>query len=372
MEIYRAYKLCIKPTETQIAAIENTFRCCRFVWNYFLERKSKAYQRRGEIISKFEAMKLLTEMKGYLPWLSSCNRHALNFVIKDLFAAFDGFFRRCKKGEGKAGYPRFKGRKDSKQSFTTDCSVIVTEKFVQIPSIGKVKRGKDKRAVTGVPVNVTVSRSATGKYWASVLCKEEIEPLPVLNTEVGLDVGLHVFAADSNGNIYENPHCLIHSEKRLKREQRKLSRMRKGSSNYEKQRIKVATIHERVVNQRRDYTQKLSRKLVDENQVIAVEDLNIKGMVKNHKAAKAIADVSWGEFFRMLEYKSLWAGRTFIRIDRFFPSSQTCSSCGYKNPAVKDAKVRDWACPQCGTHHDRDINAAINILRRAKNTCAAV
>ena len=193
----------------------------------------------------------------------------------------------------------------------------------------------------------------------------------MLNTEVGIDVGLHVFAADSDGNTYENPHCLIRNEKRLAREQRKLSRMRKSSSNYEKQRCKVAAIHERIVNQRRDYTHKLSRKLVDENQVIAVEDLNIKGMVKNHKKAKAVADVSWAEFFRMLEYKSLWAGRTFIQIDRFYPSSQTCSSCGYKNAAVKDEKVREWTCTQCGAHHDRDINAAINILRRAKDTCTA-
>lgn len=371
MEIYRAYKLCIKPTEAQVAEIENTFRCCRFVWNHFLERKSKAYQRRGESLSYFGMKKLLTEMKAYLPWLGSCNRHALDFTVQHLCDAYDGFFRRCKKGKGKVGYPRFKGRKNPKQSFTTDGSVIVAEKFVQIPSIGKVKRGKDKRAVTGVPVNVTVSRSATGKYWASVLCKEEVEPLPVLNTEVGIDVGLHVFAADSDGNTYENPHCLTHSEKRLAREQRKLSRMRKGSSNYEKQRRKVATIHERVVNQRRDYTHKLSRKLVDENQVIAVEDLNIKGMVKNHKKAKAVADVSWAEFFRMLEYKSQWAGRTFIQIDRFYPSSQTCSSCGYKNAAVKDEKVREWTCTQCGAHHDRDINAAINILRKAKDTCTA-
>lgn len=265
MEIYMAYKLCIKPTEAQAAEIENTFRCCRFVWNHFLERKSKAYQRRGESLSYYGMKKLLTEMKAYLPWLGSCNRHALNYTIQHLCDAYDGFFRRCKKGKGKVGYPRFKGRKNPKQSFTSDGSVIVTEKFVQIPSIGKVKRGKDKRAVTGVPVNITVSRSATGKYWASVLCKEEVEPLPVLNSEVGIDVGLHVFAADSDGNTYENPHYLIRSEKRLAREQRKLSRMRKGSSNYEKQRRKVAAIHERVVNQRRDYTHKLSRKLVDEN-----------------------------------------------------------------------------------------------------------
>lgn len=211
METYRAYKLCIKPTGTQAAAIENTFRCCRFVWNHFLERKSKVYQRRGESLSYYGMKKLLTEMKAYLPWLGSCNRHALDFTVQHLCDAYDGFFRRCKKGKGKVGYPRFKGRKNPKQSFTTDGSVIVTEKFVQIPSIGKVKRGKDKRVVTGVPVNVTVSRSATGKYWASVLCKEEVEPLPELNAEVGIDVGLHVFAADNNGNIYENPHCLIHT-----------------------------------------------------------------------------------------------------------------------------------------------------------------
>ena len=372
MEIYRAYKLCIKPTKAQAAAIENTFQCCRFVWNHFLERKSKAYKRRGENLSYYSMKKLLTEMKVYLPWLDKCNRHALDFTIQHLCDTYDGFFCRCKKGKGKVGYPKFKGKKNPKQSYTTNGSVIVTEKFVQIPSIGKVKRGKDKRVVVGVPINVTVSRSVSGKYWASVLCREEVKPLPLLSTEVGIDVGLHVFAADSNGNTYENPHCLIHNEKRLAREQRKLSRMHRGSSNYKKQKLKVATIHERIVNQRRDYIHKLSRKFVNENQVIAVEDLNIKGMVKNHKRAKAITDVSWGGFFRMLEYKSQWAGRTFVQIDRFYPSSQTCSSCGYKNAAVKNEKVRAWTCPKCGAHHDRDINAAINILRKAKETCATV
>lgn len=342
------------------------------MWNHFLERKSKAYQRRGENLSYYDMSKLLTEMKAYLPWLGKCNRHALNFTIRHLCNAYEGFFRHCKKGKGKVGFPKFKGRKNPKQSFTTNGIIIVTEKFIQIPSIGKVKRGKDKRAVAGVPVNVTVSRSASGKYWVSVLYKEEIKPLPTLSTEVGIDVGLHVFATDSNSNTYENPHCLIHSEKRLAREQRKLSRMRKGSSNYKKQRLKVAAIYEHIVNQRRDYIHKLSRKFVNENQVIAVEDLNINGMLKNHKKAKAIADVSWGEFFRILEYKSQWAGRTFIQIDRFFPSSQTCSSCGYKNTAVKDEKVRAWTCPKCGAHHDRDINAAINILRKAKEICATV
>ena len=312
---FQAFKYRIYPTDEQVEIIEKTFKCCRFVWNHFLERKSKAYQRRGESLSYFGMKKLLTEMKAYLPWLGSCNRHALDFTVQHLCDAYDGFFRRCKKGKGKVGYPRFKGRKNPKQSFTTDGSVIVAEKFVQIPSIGKVKRGKDKRAVTGVPVNVTVSRSATGKYWASVCCKVERDTLPIVDGEVGISLGLKELAIDSNGVHYENPKHLSKSAKRLAREQRRLSRKKKGSANYEKQRRKVAGVHEHIANQRNDYRHKISRELVNANQLIAVEKVSVKPLVEGNEQAKSILDAGWSELTGMIKYKADWAGRTLVDVD---------------------------------------------------------
>ena len=364
--IDRAYKCRLYPNKEQVALIEKTFRACRFVWNLSLETKSAAWKVNKKNLTSFDLNKQLTIWKRTVaPWLYDVSNAALQYSIRDLDAAFKNFYRRVKRGE-KPGYPKFKSRHDHNQSFkmpgARDSIKVIDAHHIKLPKLGIVKvRGMPE--VQGRILNATVRRVPSGKYFVSLCCTDVPEPeMPQGHIDMlGIDAGVRDLMIRSDGTKVPNNKHLKKSEKKLRREQRRLSRRKKGSKNWEKQRVKVARVHERVANQRRDDLHNATTRAVRDARAIAVENLNVKGMVKNHKLAKDISDASMSEMIRQLEYKCEWYGRDFVKVDRWYPSSKTCGVCGYVYKGLGDKK--HWTCPECGTVHDRDLNAARNIAR---------
>lgn len=357
----RGYRYRIYPTREQQELMAKTFGCCRFVYNRCLDRKKSLYETEKTSLSRTDCNNWCNrELKAEFEWLREVDKFALTNAIYDMDSAYQKFFREH------AGYPKFRSKHNGHNSYKTNytngnISVDFDSNRIKLPKMGSI-RAKLHRRFEGQIKNVTVSMTPSGKYFVSICVDAPFPEFSHACGVVGLDMGLKNLCITSDGVRYDSPEHINKLRQRLKRMQHNLSRRKKGSSNYNKQKHRIAIVHERIASIRKDNLHKLTRALVDENQVIVSESLNVKGMLRNHNLASGIASASWSELTRQLTYKCGWYGRKYIKVDTFYPSSQTCSCCGYRNPDMKDLSVRRWVCPQCGTSHDRDVNAARNIL----------
>lgn len=355
----RAYRFRFYPTAEQETILARTFGCTRYVYNWALRQRTDAYYERHERIGYHEASAALTALKQRpdTAWLAAVSSVPLQQALRHLDSAFRNLF------EGRANYPAFK-KKHGKQSATYASTAFAWDAATRTLKLAKLDAPlaiRWSRSFTGNPTTVTVSKDTAGRYFVSFLVEEEVPALPPCAAVVGVDLGVTSLAALSTGEKIPNPKQLAKSAKRLKRAQQALSRKPKGSKNREKARCRVARIHAKIADQRLDGLHKLTTRLIHENQVICVESLAVKNMVRNHTLAKAISDAGWGELVRQLEYKTAWYGRTLVKIARWYPSSKRCSGCGHIVDAL-DLAIRQWTCPECGVTHDRDVNAAKNIV----------
>ena len=358
-----AYKYRIYPNNAQKVFFAKCFGCVRFFYNKSLDDMNEIYKTTG----KFKNLTPASYKEDY-SFLKEVDSLALANAQLNRNIAFKDFMKQRYKN--KKDKPNFKSKRND-QSYTTNNqgSVKISDnhRYISIPKCSRI-RIKMHRTFMGTIKSITVSRTTDNKYYMSLLVETEIEPLKESSHMIGLDLGIKDLIVDSNGNKYKNHKYLTKSQEKLAREQRKLSKMVKGSNNRNKQRIKIARLHKKIQNQRNDYLHKLSKKIIDENQVIVLEDLKVKDMEQNNKLARNITDASWSRLVYMLTYKANWYGRTVIKVPNNYPSSQLCSICGYKNSITKDLAIRKWVCPKCGTVHDRDINAAQNILSKGIET----
>ena len=368
MEIYKAYKFRLYPTEEQKILINKTFGCCRFVYNYYLN-----YQKENGVQKSFDLCKDLKELENQHEYLKEVDSCALRCSIFDLEDGFNNFFAK------RSGYPNFKS-KFNRQSYRTNCikstykgkeysniEVDLLTRFIKLPKLGNVKikgfRNKDK--IEGKIVNATISRETTNKYYVSVLVEEDLLVEKVTPTTiVGIDLGIKDLVVTSDGVKYSNDNILMKYEKRLKRLQRELSRREKGSKNYLKTKEKIARVHAKIKNYRKHYLNDIANEIVDEHDIIVTEDLKVQDMFKDKKKAfnKSLSDAAFSTLRSLIEWKCKIKGKIYYKINTYYPSSQICSYCGYKNSKLKDLSIREYDCPKCVIHNDRDINASLNIL----------
>ena len=352
----KAYKFRIYPNAEQQIILAKTFGCVRFIYNQMLADKINHYEETKQKLNNTPA-----QYKSKFPWLKEVDSLALANAQMNLQTAYNNFFR-----NPKIGFPKFKSKKSNRRSYTTNCvngNISIDNGFLKLPKVGLVKLKQHRLILSNYKLkSVTISQTPSGKYYASVLFEYENQiQEQELHDFLGLDFSMHGLYKDSNGNEPAYPRYYRQAEERLKREQRKLSLMQKGSKNRSKQRIKVANLHEKVANQRKDFLHKQSRQIANAYDCVCIENLDMKAMSQSLNFGKSVADDGWGMFVTFLKYKLEETGKRLVKVNKFFASSQICNVCGYKNTATKNLSIRAWDCPECGAHHNRDINAAINI-----------
>ena len=353
----KTYKFRIYPTVEQEVLLAKHFGCSRWVFNHFLNERKEQYQKDKKSDNYYAQAKSLTEIKkkAETEWLKEVNSQTLQFALRSLDTAFLNFFR------GNAQFPKFKSRKH-KNTFTIPQFGSVSNRLLYIPKFKDGIKINLHRDVVGKVGKMSITKTPTGKYYVSIFTEQIIEELPKTNKQVGIDLGIKDFVITSDNKKFKNNRYTKKYAKKLKKAQQHLSRKQKGSNGFEKQKLKVAKIHEKIASCRLDTLHKVSKKLVETYDLISVEDLNVKGMIKNHKLSKHIADASWGNFVTLLQYKCDWYGKELVKVNRFYPSSKTCGDCGWINQELK-LSDREWTCESCGVVHDRDVNASCNILK---------